>query len=1223
MMSHCTLAMIPVLTSHNTGYSILVWFFGSFQGFIPPRLVRPRPAEEEAPAPEPDFPGNCFYGNVKSANHPARPDCVSEGSFFRGVPDNRQNVGASDRSSVNLFCAVKRLSGDAACRGSTPSSAVMVGRDSSPAGEAAEGSMAISFRSPDSTSPRLASATRNSTWRTFGSASSWSSPIPSSHPPGGAPSTGRDQSAGQELRSKWEQFGPDASDSSEESPSSASHSLAFPAGFVGAGMEVDAQNSFPEIPLRPGGSEPVVKRSASEIMALLGKKKRTSSSMNAASKLSAFENSPTAQFSDFAPPTEPGHSNDLVPPAEPNRSNDILSPAELNRSNDIVPPAEPSHQAAHSDSSPESPTCHSSKVEDKKSHCMLSSRTCQHHSPRSPSDGTPDVAVPRVHVQTGSPHLSPDSHMQASSPASEQTTAVALARKSSSGGSLCPQLSDDGACTSTLKPPLSDTPPRGNISDGLMTGGSKKSDENLPQFPSADSLAQLNEKHSSRSDLSHHSSPGDMKTVMSPRLSVSTPSLSKHDFEEGEGYFEEETFSVKSITNSSQCLSDFDFAAPDPSVETPCQSFSPTSKCNEVCPESTQIQDPVTEGCSLAVKKRQQYSDAAEDISGKSASSVEQGRRGWESNARRLSNEAVLTQPNIENQPRGEPETQPTENAEEQDLGACFEVSLSPLSEEAETDDEAFQNSEQDPGNSHEDGGGETRHTENASSCIDQSLLFARETETVELPESSSEGNLAPTVPPEKQCSETVKESLDTDKAGDETEGKSCAEQPFQHVSVVKENICGHAERLGGQDQVMGFVTECNTMGLMTEGSSSMKKCTQSQLGKEGCEPEESAEVDDALKKNKDAKENIDQSDLETEGDNCASSSNPEIMEAADGQARQGDSLQTVSRTPDAGSDAFDSRPKPVSLSQLSQSVSSQNVVDSMKTLNDLDISPDSFMHGQQFEKPPSEDISGGFVSDDQPYTLERKENTQQCGILEQVDAEKEMRVSWRQNQTLKDTAGKAGMLCHKEQNQVDATASSSINRWLFSPDLVGTKLTTPSPHSFHVAGQSLSPNSDATEETCSLHEAVVSSSNTMTPRDQIHLPVSYKRSAVPMHESMRSKVPRCSHSYSSGQNLPVGHHQNRPDDGDLGQRYSPPLPAPRIFQTVSEALGGREGDVPVLRPGSFCRGNLEDPTWVLQQDMIGSTELHAGRLDELCKHSNKGSHDGHIFGLLLFYKSL
>ena len=1210
------------MSRHRLFNTCIVCFFGSFQGFIPPRLVRPCPAEEEAPAPEPDFPGNCFYGNVKSANRPTIPDwagqhanSVSEGSFFRGMPDNRQNVGASDRSSANLFCAVKRLSGDAACHGSTPSSAVMAGRDSSPAGEAAEGSMPSSFRSPGSTSPRLASATRNSAWRTFGSASSWSSPILSSHPPGGAvPSTGRDQSAGQELRSKWEQFSPDASDVSEESPSSASHSLAFPAGFVGARMEEDTQNSFPEIPLRPRGIEPIVKRSTSEIMALLGKKKRTSSPINAASRLSAFENSSTAQFSDFAPPTEPGHSDDLVPPAEPNRSNDI------------VPPAEPSHQAAHPDSSPESPTCHSSKVEGKKSHCMLSLRTRQHHSPRSPSDVTPDVAVPCVHAQTGSPHLFPDSHVQASSPASEQTTAVTLARKSSFGGSLCLQLSDDGACTSTLKPPLSDTPPRGYISDGQRTGGFKKSDENLPEFPSAVSLVHLNENHLSRSDLSHHSSPGDMKTVMSPRLSVSTPSLSKHDFEEEEGCFEEETFSVKSVTNSSQCLSDFDFAAPDPGAETSCQPFSPTSKCDEVCPESTQIQDPVTEGCSFAVKKRQQSSDAAEDISacGKSESSVEQGRRGWESSARRLSDEAVSTQPNIEAQPRGEPETQPAENAEEQDLGACFEVSLSSLSEEAETDDEAFQNSEQDPGNSHEDDGGESQHPENTSNCNDQSLLVARETETVELPESSSEGNLAHTLPPEKQCSETVKESLDMDKAGVQTEGKSQAGQPVQHVSVVNENICDHVERLGGQDQVTGFVTECNTMGLMTEGSSSVKECTQSQLGKEVCEPEESAEVDDALRKNKDAKENIDQSDLETEGDNCASSSNPEIMEAGDGQARQGDSLQTVSQTPDAGvSDAFDSRPKPVSLSQLSQSVSSQNVVDNMKTLNDLDISPDSFVHGQQFEKPPSEDISGGFVSGDQPYTLERKENTQHCGISEQVDAEKEMHVSWRQNQTLKGTAGEAGMLCHKEQNQVDATASSSFNRWSFSPDLVGTKLTTPSPPSFHVAGQSLSPDSDATEETCSSHDAAVSSSNTMIPRDQIHLPASYKRSAVPMHESMRNKVPRCSHSYSSGQNLPLGHHQNRPDDGDLGRRYSPPLPAPQIFQTVSEALGGREGDIPVLRPGSFCRGNLEDPTWTLQQDRIGSTELHAGRLDESCKHSNEGSHDGHIFGLLLFYKSL
>ena len=1190
-------------SQHKLFKTCIVWFFGSFQGFIPPRLVRPRPAEEEAPAPEPDFPGNCFYGNIKSANPPTIPDwagrhtnSVSEGSFFRGMPDNRQNVGASDRSSTNLFCAVKQLSGDAACRGSTPSSAVMVGRDSSPAGEAAEGNMASSFRSPGSTSPRLASATRNSTWRTFGSASSWSSPIPSSHPPGGAPSTGRDQSAGQELRSKWEQFGPDASDVGEESPSNASHSLALPAGFVGARMEVDTQNSFPEIPLRPEGSEPVVKRSASEIMALLGKKKRTSSSMNAASKLSAFENSPTAQFSDFTPRTKPGHSHDFVSHAEPNCSNDI------------VPPAEPNCSNAHSDSPPVSPSCHSSKVEDKKSHCMLSLRTHQHHSPRSPRDRTADVAMPHVHAQTDSPHLSPDSHEKVSKPASEQSTVVAMARKSSSGGSLCPLLPDDGPCTSTLKPPLSDKPPRDNISDGQRTGGFKKSDENLPQFPSAVSLAHLNENHLSRSDLSHHSSPGDIKTMMSPRLSVSTPSLSKHDFEEEEGCFEEETFSVKSITNSSQCLSDFDFAAPDPSAKTLCQPFSPTSKCDEVCPEPTQIQDPVTKGCSFAVKKRQQSSDAAEDISacGKSESSVEQGLRGWESNARRLSDEAVSTRPNIEAQPRGEPETQPTENAEEQDLGACFEVSLSPLSEEAETDDEAFQNSEQNPGNAHEDGGGETRHPENASSCIDQSLLVARE--TVELPESSSEANLVPTLPPEKQCSETVKESLDTEKAGDQTEGKSCAEQPFQHVSVVKENIYDHTERLSGQDQVTGFVTECNTVGLMTEGSSSMKECTQSQLGKEGCEPEETAEVDDVLKKNEDAKENIDQSDLETEGDNCASK--PEIIEAGDGQAQQGNSLQTVSWTPNAGvSDAFNSRPKPVNLSQLSQLVSSQNVVDNMKTLDDLDISPDSFVHGQQFEKPPSEDISGGFVSDDQPYTLDRKENTQHCGISEQVDAEKEMHVSWRQNQTLKDTAGKAGMLCHKEQNQVDATASSSFNRWSFSPDLVGTKLTTPSPPSFRVAGQSLSPDSDATEETCScsLHEAVVSSLNTMTPQDQIHLPVSYKRSAVPIHESMRSEVPRCSHSYSFGQNLPVGHHQNRPDVGDLGQRYLPKLRSPRIFQTVSEALGGREGDVSVLRPGSFCRDSLEDPAWVLQQDRIGSTELHAGRLDELCKHSNKG----------------
>ena len=1187
--------------------------FGSFQGFIPPRLVRPRPAEEEAPAPEPDFPENYFYGNVASADCSSVPDWTgkhadsfSQKSLFRGLPDNPSD-SQSDRSSAKLFSAVQRLSGDAPCHRSTPASAVFVGRDRSPAGEVTERNMESSFGSPSSLSPRLASVTRNSAWRTFGPASSHLSPVLYSQPPGGAfPSVGRDQNAGQEVKSKWNQFIPDASTICKEPSSSVPHKVKFPAGFSSTKMEAQ---KIRETPLGPGGNELTLKRSTSEIMALLGKKS-SSSSVSTARKLSASGILPTTQAplaesshsNDILPCTEPNHSSDFAPPAEPSHSSDFLRHSEPSHSSDLVPPTEPSHQAAHLDGSPESPTCRSPIVEDETSH-LRSLRTVQQCSPRLPSNTTPQVVVSYVPAQRCLPHF------QVGCPASEKLGVMDLASKSSCEGSPCPQPSDEGACTSTLKSPLSETQPAENISGGWRTG-CKKSDEKLPQFPSAENLVPLNENRSSKSDLSH-SSPRGMRTLMSPRLSASTPSLSKHDFEEEEGCFEEETFSGRSVANNSQCLSDFDFPASALDAETPCQQPSPVSKGEEVRSQSVQSQDPDTErnGNSFGVKQRQHSTGAAEDFKpcGESESPVEGDWNSFETKTK-FSSEDVTTQISSEAQPRGAQETHPIENAEEYGLDECFEMSLSPLSEEAERDNEDFQNSGQDAADSGGEDCRKTQHSEHISSCTDQNLLAAKDRQTAELPESSSERNLALALPPEGQCWENVKENLDVNKAGNKTEGRTTAEQLSQPDAVVNKNVCDHAERLGEEDQVthtLRSVTKCYKAGLMTGESTDLKECGH--LGKERCELKDAAEVNDALK-TEGMKKSLDQPDLETEEESYASK--PEMMEANAEQAGQSELQQIVSQTLNTGeSYALHSDSKPVSIC----CDDSQKVVDNMKTLSDLDISPDFFVYDQQSEQPPSEDAPPGSVSDNKPYTLETKENKQTSSISEQDDAKEEICVSQSQTQSQtqmqNNNEGKTKMLCPKEWTRVDAVTSSSISNCSLPPDFVSTKLATPSSLSC-VSDQSLSFDSDAVEDTHKLHSTVVNSWNTVNPQDQVHLPVSFKRPAVSMSESMRSKVPRRLHAHSSGLNHSTG-PQNTPDDGDPEpdhhqlmddwDRLSPPLPVHRIFQTVSEVLGDRERNMSVFTSDSFCRDDFEDPTSMLQQERVG-------------KHGSVGLYHHHIY---------
>ena len=478
------------------------------------------------------------------------------------------------------------------------------------------------------------------------------------------------------------------------------------------------------------------------------------------------------------------------------------------------------------------------------------------------------------------------------------------------------------------------------------------------------------------------------------------------------------------------------------------------------------------------------------------------------------------------------------------------------------------------------------------------------------------------------------------------------AGQPPLSGSGVNKNVHDLAEKLGKDDPITQTVcsvtqcdttgltecdttglTECDTTGLTPEESTDSKLKEFSQLGGHtGCKPREAAEVSDAPKNEGIEKnENVDQSDAETEEDTLTSKS--ELMEASDEQAQQSDALQIVSHTPNTGeSDGLHSDPKPVSLNYCDDP---QNVFDNMKTLNDLDLSPDYFTYDQPSQQSPSKDFSAVSASDAKLYPSEcetpRNKEDKQCKTSEPVDVEQEMHVPRGQNpsqsQMRKDYEGDITRLGPEEWNGGGSTTQPSLSSNKRSPPgLEGTELATLSPPSFLAAGQSPLPSTDSWESMHHPRATVGHSLNPQDPRDQIHLPACYKRAAAPVcgTESMRSKVPRRADSYSlEQQNLPP-YPRNTPDDGDLEpdrqpldgcSRPSAPLPVHRICQTVSEILGGMERNVQVLRSDSFRRDDFEGPASVFGQKRTGGDELHAGRLEEPDEHrGEEGLCDGHIF---------
>ncbi|XP_076449532.1 uncharacterized protein LOC143285941 [Babylonia areolata] len=237
-------------------------------GFIPPRVVRPRTAENDAPCLDNIQP------KVSSAFTP------------------------HNGSSSHLFGTVSSLPSDNSSEKLSPSALFSAGRTRNGASVDTPPDFFKTSDSPQSR-PQASLLTKSSPWRTIGSGLSKTSPVGHHLSPGQTVTVeGKEQSVSRDAQSPWNRDKPGATSVLPSlSPSQESFN-----------KTTEASKSLLGNRVQLGLNAPLGKRSASEIMALLGKKKhevavmRTANTCSNSEKSSALQNFGTvAQIADQEP----------------------------------------------------------------------------------------------------------------------------------------------------------------------------------------------------------------------------------------------------------------------------------------------------------------------------------------------------------------------------------------------------------------------------------------------------------------------------------------------------------------------------------------------------------------------------------------------------------------------------------------------------------------------------------------------------------------------------------------------------------------------------------------------------------------------------------------------------------------------------------------------------------------------------------------------------------
>ncbi|XP_070182345.1 uro-adherence factor A-like [Littorina saxatilis] len=667
-------------------------------GFIPPRVVRARAEEEETRSTDCGYAG---YGIRDSAPSFAAPERTQQhphpvytpfgrhgnsqpatshraengAAGIRNVAEHHQTVEAGNQHRPGLFGTGRSVS---ASPSSGPGVAGMLGRDVRPG--SGDG-METSLSSPVSTAPRLAPLTTNSPWRTFGSVLTRTSPSLQSQPLSRTAATQqgnlservhsspsfpshamshtvtRAQSHDRGLHSSrllqpesarqvvhgtgtgptsdvtsWNQLSPGVTTLDDESSCPIASSPTFPSAVSGrpAGQKAYGGNQEASKHYNPNlahshSSKPAAKRSASQIMALLGKGQlHTAPVRSSKTKLQA--NSISV-----------GHSVKMI--------STNPSPVNSNYQNSLKP--------ADSATTPMAST-----------------------------------GVRKETISTMSPG---GSH--------SQVDGMAIACPDEIRESISEQDPLWHSAADGKK--LDENSQKYFHSDDKKWGGNSEN-----SFSSGDSQTVRKEQCVSRTGPPSHVAP-QVGTVASPRLSAYTPSLSKHDFEEQyDEEFERESVAATSCQQSqakrdadnSQCLSDWDFPVSDLGTQNSQQQLSQTS-----------LTSRISSNCDVAIDRsgdpavQMQRGENCDDVVGelfhgrkaepledsRGEENTEEGMQPWLTVGTPLAPEA---------NPKCGAEADEVETAEcvdDDNFDACFDMSLSPLSENPGSDTDDLESSEQ------------------------------------------------------------------------------------------------------------------------------------------------------------------------------------------------------------------------------------------------------------------------------------------------------------------------------------------------------------------------------------------------------------------------------------------------------------------------------------------------------------------------------------------------
>ena len=917
-----------------------------------------------------------------------------------------------------------------------------------------------SFKSPGSQSLST-TVMRSSPWRTFGSMSSNASPLLQSH---SVTTWRKDQSTGGQTEPTLDTAEPALDVEGEEGSLRSLHNPTYPLVFPQGSLK--AQSMYPENWVKSGVSEPVVKRSASEIMALLvGKKKQTltENSVNVSSLQSG------------------------------------LSIAQNN-----------SGQSLNSDCLQTAPGCSSFNVEVGRNKTPSSRRGLS-------SCGELPEGVPR-------------------------RTDVSVVK---------PEI--NSCFTEKLSP----------------------------------------EKNPMTEISMCHAADTDHGDNLTPELSGSISSLSKHDFEEEEEaedecFYEDNIASEKTVEVSCHTgsMSDFKNSHKLSECNFSESHSSENRKSSSKWPQDTSLEDFRSKGL-FDCKEKESSFDAVEEIS--DSSHTQLAKASFERGG--MTNIGGYIEDNTEHHL-----AQSRNFQRDEDIEACFHMSLSPLSEAAASDDDMV------------DREAETNNDQDCETTGSTHPLH-KEDPGRELPVDTDPTRMSPELPSTKIAAQVgqVSEKLQPDT-------NDC-ERGSEHAlsgSAVEADTTNSIE---DKQRESVLVDEVNST---EEWKAKRLKAIDSAF-EESCLKEAGGSgADENVDVGGDIPQHINSQRRDDTGVMCGNVSTvrgESSVSLANSVDRNIDSRQmSLPQNIPQSECTTDCDVKQLEMSSgvVKSRNKNEDIPGDMKMLDDIEISPDPFMENESSQSPCQDTVCNTSVPQDFSSYASTSKYEAQPLIEDDTDTAYVMKNLFCTPES-ED--------CHKGVQREGKEVTNNIPQDLIvegevglpsenSPaGLIDTKVCTPSPGSFIVPDHGLSPDIVGKEDPDSITFCCDS------VKENICLSANHKRRAV--NVSVTSKAPRFDSFPCSGQpvtaspkNLPAWHDQK--SDCCLTNVCKIPssssLPVHKLFQTVSEVLGENKANQQVLVSPSLSAVSCKEPTSELLDEGV-HFQWQGGKLGAPVMSSVEGQH--------------